>query len=199
MSSDVPQEVPDSTDVSGVKGPESSPVMKQSIERMCSCDPQDSCPSCSPLSPASSQEERVPVDDVIHTSSSHLLEQLSSHQVRHPDQSNPSQKVRPTNPNYHLLQQLKKQLIFPASNLTTSSSCDQPLDLSFNSTRAQQLQVAPPSSSPASAKGQLDQNSLLEIVSGSTETPVASAPVPKYVPPLLTFLSHGLRRIHQRD
>ena len=190
MSSHVPQEVPDSTDVASAKAPDSSPVMKQSNERMCSCDPHESCPSCSPLSPASSQEDPLPADDVIR-SSSRLLDQLSSHKLRHPDQSNSSQKtVRQTKPNFHLLQQLKKQIIFPSSNSATSSSCDQPLDLSFNSTRAQQLPVA--TSSSSSAKGPLDQNSLLEVVSGSSETAVAPAPVQKYVYPFHSFLFYPL-------
>lgn len=182
----VPQEVPESTDNVGAKAP--SPVMKQSNERMCSCDPHESCPSCSPSSPASSlqEESAVPADDVIHSSSSHLLDQLSSPKVRHSDQSNSSQKVRPTNPNYHLLQQLQKQLTFPSINLA-ASSCDQPLDLSFNSTRAQQPLVATPSSSSTLLKGPLDQNALLEVVSGSSDAVVLPAP-PKYV----SFTFHPL-------
>lgn len=178
----VPQEVPDSSDAAKA---DSSPVMKQSNDRMCSCDGEESCNCCNPPSPASSHDHAVDPEPVISTSS-HLLEQLSR-------PSNPvSQKGRLTvpNPNYHLLQQLqKKQMTFgsaSASTIAAAPSCDQPLDLSFNSTRAQQLPVATFSSSAdATVKGQIDQNSLLDVVSGSTEMVLAAAP--KYVQ-LLPFV-----------
>lgn len=164
------QEVPDSTDipVSG-KPSQSSPVMKQSIERVCSCDPHESCPCCSPESPASSPEE--PVDTDLILTSSHLIDQLSGQSADAPDQ-----KVRQTNPNFHLLQQLKKQLIIPSTKLAAASSlCDQPLDLSFNSTRAQQLAT----SCSSSTKGQFDHNSLLEVASGGSDAVITPLPAQK--------------------
>lgn len=168
------QEVPDSNDAAKA---DLSPIMKQSNDRMCSCDGDESC-TCAPLSPASSHEHAIDAMDPLISTSSHLLEQLSR-----PSDSG-SQKGRFTvpNPNYHLLQQLqKKQMTFGSTSApVTSSSCDQPLDLSFNSTRAQQLTVAPSSSSSdATVKGQFDQNSLLDVAPGSTDMALAAAPVPK--------------------
>lgn len=185
-----PQEVPDSTDAAKA---DSSPVMKQSNDRMCSCDPEENCASCSPVSPASPHDHAVDALDSV--TSSHLLDQLSK--VRPSDAISSKGRQTVPNPNYHLLQQLKKkQLTFPSVTLATSS-CDQPLDLSFNSSRAQQLPVAL-SSCSSTVKGQFDQNSLLEVVSGSGET--AAPAVLKYVPFPHLFLPISLSfPINQHD
>lgn len=187
------QEVPDSSEAISCKGSDSSPIMKQSSDKMCSCDPpSESCTLCeSPASPSlqvngqSMDHEPSMADDVINSSSTSppmiIRKKIPSHKTRHPpDQSlDSSQTVQQTNPNYHLLQHLKKQSIFPSiSSTTLSSSCDQPLDLSLNSVRVQQLPVASSSSSLLSqssssdfAKRSLDQNSLLKV-SGSEEAVV---------------------------
>ena len=184
----LPQEVPDSVDAAVVlPAPSSSPspLVKQSNEPMCSCDP-DEAGQGEPASPASSPEERANALDAQPVLSTHLFDQLSSHKV-HSDQTSSSQKTRQTspdpnltpNPNYHLLQHLKKQLIFPSA-----VSCDQPLDLSLNSTRAQPASVASASSSSTTAKVLPEQTSILKVAAvggGGESTAAVPAPVSKYV------------------
>ena len=172
------QEVPDASDT-GNPAPDAGP-MKQSNERMCSYDHLDeSYVIRSPASHASSLHDehldtRPDVEAVIPTSS-YLLEQLSGPKVQSSSGLKPLQGTSPI-PNYHLLQQLKKELILP-STATAGHHCDQPLDLSFNSTRAQQQPLT--ASSTASKAVVPEQKSLLLMPTGAACDPLITTPPSK--------------------